>query len=505
MKVFIPAHDIHPYLSELTKHTHKSMIRVGKKPILSYIIESYPKDSEFIIPVGHKAKHIVDFLELSYPNIKFNLINIEDDNGLYNLLSVLDKIKKTLAGSPFIFHSCSTIFFKQKLPSLKENWSLNSRKGRKSNHIGIFGVKDVDLFWNIIENIYREENIFNLRMDSNNVIDDLIRFGFPIKTYSVNSHFIINDEKSLLKARSNIKDRFDNLDKVDESIFFFDDFVIKFFADEDKIKNRVERAKVLGHTVPKMEQVRSNFYKYKYVEGGLYSHVASSSDIENIMNWARKNLWKPVKEVSDTRFQEICLDFYRDKTIKRVERLFSSRKIKDRPLIINNVKIPAFSDLIKKVDFEWLQRGFQTNFHGDFILENIIKTDDGYCLLDWRQDFGGLLKGGDMYYDLAKFMHNLIVNHEVISDKGFQVKIKNNSVICKIKRKKHLVECEESFIDFLKKEGLDYKKVKVLSSIIWLNMSPLHDSGFDLFLFYYGMYNLYVSLNKKYEELYNRR
>ena len=61
------------------------------------------------------------------------------------------------------------------------------------------------------------------------------------------------------------------------------------------------------------------------------------------------------------------------------------------------------------IDFEWLSQAKQHQFHGDFILDNIIKTKNGYSLLDWRQDFSGLLRAGDMYYDLAKLNHNLTV------------------------------------------------------------------------------------------------
>ena len=48
------------------------------------------------------------------------------------------------------------------------------------------------------------------------------------------------------------------------------------------------------------------------------------------------------------------------------------------------------------------------------------------------------------------------------------------------------------------KEGLnlDLKKVKVLTALIWLNMSPLHDYKMGEFLYYFGRLNLYKSLKK---------
>jgi len=45
-----------------------------------------------------------------------------------------------------------------------------------------------------------------------------------------------------------------------------------------------------------------------------------------------------------------------------------------------------------------------------------------------------------------------------------------------------------------KKNGYDLKKVEVLTSIIWINMAPLHEYPFNNFLFNFGKYNLYKNL-----------
>ena len=37
------------------------------------------------------------------------------------------------------------------------------------------------------------------------------------------------------------------------------------------------------------------------------------------------------------------------------------------------------------------------------------EKDKSFMFLDWRQDFAGYLSIGDVYYDLAKLMHGLIV------------------------------------------------------------------------------------------------
>jgi hypothetical protein len=135
--------------------------------------------------------------------------------------------------------------------------------------------------------------------------------------------------------------------------------------------------------------------------------------------------------------------------------------------------------------------------HGDFILDNILKTADGFCLLDWRQNFGGLLTAGDIYYDLAKLNHNLIVNHQIVNENLFSIEIQEKKIICDILRKENLVQCQRILFDFIEKEGFDKKTVELLTGLIWLNMSPLHHHPFDLLLFHLGKLYLWRALNEK--------
>ena len=49
MKLFITTSGIGSRLLDLTKYTNKSMIKIGKKPVISYIIDEYPEDIELVI------------------------------------------------------------------------------------------------------------------------------------------------------------------------------------------------------------------------------------------------------------------------------------------------------------------------------------------------------------------------------------------------------------------------------------------------------------------------
>ena len=74
--------------------------------------------------------------------------------------------------------------------------------------------------------------------------------------------------------------------------------------------------------------------------------------------------------------------------------------------------------------------------------------------------------------------------------------LKNSSekIICDIMVNFKLIECRDVFNKFLVENNFDVKKFNVLTSIVWLNMAPLHEHPLNKFLFYFGKYNLYKNL-----------
>ena len=524
MKVLITTSGTGSRLGEVTKHTNKALVRVGKKPAISYIIECYPKNTEFVITLGYKGDQVKDFLGHAYPGKKFTFVWVDKFEGEGTSLGYSMLCAKKKLQSPFIYHACDTIVEGFTAPKIKRNWvtgirvktgiehyasfNFDKKTNRVTNfnprgtkeyglvHIGLVGIHDYKKFWDKLAGAY-ESNPNDSSLNDISGISPLIEEGIAFYAVPVPSWLDIGNPDALSHARKNISDRFDNLDKVDESLFFFGPFAIKFFSDPKKIANRVYRGKLLKKLAPKTLGVKNNFYKYEYVKGDRYSDVANAGDFAKFLDWSQKNVWKPVKEVNEKEFYALCRDFYEKKTLERIEKFYASHKVKDAPTVINGDKIPTLRELLSQVDFEELSKGTQTQFHGDYILENILKTKDGYRLLDWRQDFSGLLKGGDMYYDLAKLYHNLVVNHDNISKDKFVIEVAGKNIVCTIQRKKHLIQCEKAFDAYIVQRGLDLKKIKILRAIIWLNMSPLHHYPFSLFLYYHGKYHLWKALQEK--------
>ena len=306
----------------------------------------------------------------------------------------------------------------------------------------------------------------------------------------INDWYDIGNIDSLRRTRSKIKGTIHVLDKEDENIFLFDNFVIKFFYNKKVCYDRVSRTENLKGLVPNLLGSTENFYKYQYVRGDLLSDIVDLQKFGSLLFWSKENLWT---EKVDSSYKDNALSFYKDKTVLRMEKFLEKYNLTDGYDLINGSLVPPIKQLLEQVDFNSIMGKSPTGFHGDFILDNILLSDDTFKLIDWRQDFNGSIDAGDMNYDLAKLNHNLILNHEILAKNLYSIDFKNG-IRCDVHVKKSLLDCKIILKDFCDRQGIDYKSIEILSSIIWVNMSPLHEHPLDMFLYYFGKYNLFLNL-----------
>ena len=125
---------------------------------------------------------------------------------------------------------------------------------------------------------------------------------------------------------------------------------------------------------------------------------------------------------------------------------------------INGLEVGTINELINKTDFDLLSDSIPSHFHGDFILDNILKVENEFCLLDWRQDFCGELEYGDMYYDLGKLQHNIILNHNNLENNMFYIKETNNGCELDIKCNYFLIQQLKDFNKFIEEKNIIKRK-----------------------------------------------
>ena len=513
-KVCILAAGVGARMGPLSQHVNKAILPVNFKATISHIIQKFSSDIEIVIAVGHKKETIVEYLSLAHPDRKIIFVTIDKYVGPgtgpgYSLLQCKDALQ-----CPFIFFAADTIVLED-IPAPDKNWfgiapvkdpekycTVKIRQNLvyqiddkiKTNNkyafIGLAGVFDYEEFFSALER--NKEPISGEIQVSNGfkhlLEKKLVPIGFTwfdtgtLKNYTETNKNLSGGEK-----------KFD-FSKGNEFIFFVNGRVIKFFADAEVVRKRCERAKLLNGLCPEIESSRNNFYSYKKIDGQTLYVVLNNQIFMDFLNWAEMHLWKrqELGEEGRKEFSAVCKKFYSDKTEKRLQMFYEKTGIRDCENKVNGVTVPSLEELFAKIDWQDIYCGIPATIHGDLQFDNILVTKDKvsqldkFVLLDWRQDFGGLVETGDLYYDLAKMYGGMILSYQLIKEGMFSFDMSGSSVYYNFYIKNDLLEARETYEIFLRRSGFDLQKIKSLVGLIFINMAPLHHDPFDHMLFFLG-------------------
>jgi len=515
MIVFIPSAGRGTRVKNYTKSLNKALIKYKDKAIISHIIDYYPKEYEFVIGLGHEGQKLKDYIKLAHPDKNLKFYFVSDYKTKYSGLSLTIKEGMRYLNKPFIFHANDTYvegkFSKLKIYKDKNVILVNkntnyrdyrsvtidssnnitdvhdkeNKKVRTKNrysYVGIMCVNDYKVFKNIIKKSYNEDGEFKFIEEYNSFINAKV----------VNNWIDFGSKNTLEKIIK--KDPY--LEKNDEEIFFNNNIVLKYDNDSNKIKNRIIRSKYLKKFIPKDIKYLNNFLSYKFIRGELLSQ--DYSKFKEFIIWAEKNLWKRIKLKSKEKinFQNDCKEFYKDKTFKRVK-IYSNKLMKlDKIKNINNRKINGINFMLNKVKWNKISMGIASMNHGDLHGSNIIFNGKNFYLLDWRESFNNNVRYGDIYYDLAKIKHGLIVNHEYVQKDKFELKINRNLAKISIPQNLKMTDAINFYDRYLEINNYSSYNVDFLTSLIFINIAPLHQGRYSEFLFLLGKYKLSECLEK---------
>lgn len=523
MKVVITTSGIGKRLGNYTEFNNKTLVRIGNKFTICYIIEKYPKESEFIITLGYYGDFVKQFLIMAYPDYNFTFINIDKYEGKgsslgYSLLQTKDSIN-----SNFIYHCCDCIFldniiideitehncmFVYKGENNSNNYNIFSSvnvgnkfvskvndKGETNSdffYIGVAHIKNYKLFFEILE-LYVNNNYYNESLSDIHIYKEFLKKSININYKVINNWYDMGTLTTFNNANEYLTCSYNILYKQKESICFLKDYVIKFFFDNTINQNRVKRGQILKNLVPNIIEHSNNYYKMELIDGKLMSEYYQYGEIYKLLNWSQEKMWSKIGDLDEKYFKSICKKFYYNKTMERINKFMINNNDKEYNTI-NGLEVGTINELISKIDFDLLSDSIPSHFHGDFILDNILKVENEFCLLDWRQDFCGELEYGDMYYDLGKLQHNIILNHNNLENNMFYIKETNNGCELDIKCNYFLIQQLKDFNKFIEEKKYNKKKIDILTSLIWINMAPLHEYPLSIFLFHFGKYNLHLNL-----------
>ena len=153
---------------------------------------------------------------------------------------------------------------------------------------------------------------------------------------------------------------------------------------------------------------------------------------------------------------------------------------------VNGVEVESIEHLINKFDWDSVLNGNPTKiFHGDLQFDNVVYGDDDkFYLIDWRQDFNGE-SVGDMYYDLAKMYGGVLMSYKLMkNNNNFKCFVDGKNVNFEYKTDNMLDEFKNVYEKWIFNMGYDLEKIKKITSLIFLNMAPLHEKEFGDMLFF---------------------
>ena len=520
-KVVILAAGSGTRLKPETDFYNKALITIGNKTALSRIIELFDDDVEIVIAVNHKADIVKDFCQIAYSDRDISFVDVDNIGQGYGPGYALLFCKEYLQ-CPFYFFTCDTLVDKEELPDLTINWvGINHIEGNPtfyskviienvktmlvhsyswtSEHdaetyafIGCAGIRDYKQYF---------KNLDNAKIIRN---EKQILSGFiGLETYG--SYFKswrdVGTRESLEKVRKGYDD-VNPFRKIDEFTVEANNKIIKFNASKKWISDRLIRSRILNKLVPE-SNVRGSFLYYDKVEGDLLSNILNKK-LDTVLfikflNWCSENLWTDIV-IDEDSTKEIAAEFYYFKTLERMKQLYSTTDIKDGEDVINGLKTRHLEQLLDLVKSHLIYM-LPKIFHGDLHTGNVIVGDDKkFHLIDWRQNMNGRIDVGDMYYDLAKMLHAFVLPHESLRNGKFVVdKTINGHMWYGYEEDDLSKEYISQLESFVKREGLDWERVQLLTAIVYINMSPLHPSPYRELLYYLGKRKLHQWVQKHYE------
>jgi hypothetical protein len=516
-KVLIASAGVGERLKAYTSRRNKGLVTLGLKPALSHIIDKFRKDLEFVVAVGYDRATVKSVLTVAHPDTNFTFVDVDrfegEGSGLgYSLLKCEQFVQ-----SPFIFIPNDTIIQAEDIdldPNKHGNWlgGFNNENGvvdpshyrcietvenvalnilpkgihTQNVYIGLCGIKDYADFWASMRS-------------SSDATEEGESFGInrldqkKVKFFS--GWFDTGNLQSLETAIQNFRPRHHNiLPKKSEAIWIYEDKCIKFHSDKKFISDRLKRIAYLPEDlIPKVTSSGVNYFAYKFTPGYLLSSCYDLNIFECFLDQMEEKIWS-VRSENGAADPNLLVEFYETKTKQRVQDYLDRFDQKDTALFVNGLSVPTVTELLSQLDWQDFFAGaIWGRFHGDLHGENVIVQADGKIkLLDWRQNFGeGNYEFGDVYYDLGKILHGLIVRHAMVSQNRFSVEFfTKDRVHINIDTDLLFVEQQRLFEKWMCQKGYDFKRVEIITALIFLNIAALHHFPYSKFLFLLGKFKL---------------
>lgn len=495
--VIIPTAGTGSRMGNYTKNLNKALLPYKDKPILAHIIDQFPNDTNFIIPLGFLADQVVDFCKVAYKEKSITFLDVawdtEESGTGYTLLQCKDYIS-----GPFWYIPCDTYFNEPVLNKTSEfDCYFTKQVNQSDSHLyTMFEVNDSTIqditfkktqpsSWHAFTGlmyIHDWDGFFSdlAKLRTNEFIG-VINPGARYKGLQTWQDFGNPEIYKLALAKSQ---KFD-FSKKDEVTYICNNRVVKWWLDDSVALKKYHKALENPNVFPKNCTHSGNFMAYDFFPGQTLYEFNNPVIFKELLNWIKDKVWKNTTQ----SITKDAWEFYKTKSLKRIAQFLE--KYPQLPTVthVNDVEVKPYDYYLNKIDWEYLATETLPGFiHGDLQFDNVIISPEGkYKIIDWRHEFANNIKYGDIYYDLAKMSGGFIINYANIKQHNFDIEFNDTEVTLSVPNIDSIEMYQNILKEFIILQGWDYCKVRQLIPVIFWNMSPLHTAPFDMFLWYLGI------------------
>jgi choline kinase len=481
-------------MGPFSRMVNKSLVPYDNKPLISHIIEKFPKENtKFVVACGHMGQQVKDYVSNVHDDKCIIFVDIPDfSEGNTGPATTIQHCKEHIKGG-FLWLSCDTLFDFNYTSRMDHNW------------IGVYPVDSSisqDYCWikrdgdDIVEVKNKEHS--NTAVDAfiglmyakddqylNNLIERSAKenyegfSGLDLKAHTVREWLDFGTFEKWNELNEKLPEI--SFPKPDELFYSDNKRVIKYFTKESHVDSRVSRALANPESTPTNIKGVSNFLIHDWAQGDIVYNQVTPELFTEMLDWCDKTLWKKVPNVGS---YDACKKFYKEKTLERVNQFRVKYADWSECCLVNRKEVDSIDNYLSRIDWEWLCNKTEWKWiHGDLHFDNTIYDPNTkkFTAIDWRTDFAGEIYG-DMYYDLAKMLGGIWLNYKLVKEDKYSYHELNDYSTIEVPSVENPLVYENILKQYVIKNNLDWLKVKILVPIIYLNMSPLHEAPFDKFL-----------------------
>ena len=495
--VVIPTAGLGSRLNDLSKKLNKSLLPYKNKPVIAHIIDNFPKDTRFIIPVGYKAEQVIDFCKLAYSDRNIEFVLIDDYTSQNSGPGYTVKKCLELINEPFWYIPCDTYFDEDITIRTYDSDTVfvKTIPSDLSNLYTMFKLIDdkiIDMTFKVSQNndwhaftgvMYIHDHVdFSKRLVNQNSPEIIYAIKKETKTQHLNSWLDFGSLAIYNEACKNSQ-KYD-FTKTDEFTYICNNKVIKWWADSSISKKKYDKAMSNSKVIPSNCQFKGEWLAYDYFKGTTLYENYNLDILNKLLLWLDKEVWthKNINISNESK------SFYKEKTLARINKFLEKYPNIEHAKTINGIPVDNWENYLHAINWDLLENVNLPGFmHGDLQFDNLINDNNEFKIIDWRHEFAGLVEIGDIYYDLAKLVGGFIVNYSKIKQNDFTFVNDQGNITLSIPHIENYREYVDTVKKFVESKGWNYHKVKLLIPIIFWNMAPLHTEPFDKFLWYLGI------------------